>query len=271
MSVELFTDGREPDNPDAVVWRFLNMWKFEDFIGTGELFFNRADRFPQDDLEGLPPNAYRHAPGLHPLDINDMQDTNNAIASIAQFRESFYVNCWYLFDEERASMWQEYGADGVAIASRYSLLKAALEPIPDRPHLGLVRYGSKHLTGWNTQRFITTKREEFAHEREVRALLWIMDPFAGGNRHFDINNRAYDRPLTPPPPDRVKDFHRRSIDVQALVTGIVVSPYAAESRLAEVEKLIRSEGYTFPARRSDLARFPSVPPPADADLRKYFG
>lgn len=67
-------------------------------------------------------------------------------------------------------MWRDYGSDGVAIVSRYSLLKAALDSMPDCPHLGLVRYGSQHLTGWNTQRFITTKRQEFAHEREVRSI-----------------------------------------------------------------------------------------------------
>ena len=58
-------------------------------------------------------------------------------------------------------MWKEYGADGVAICSRYELLKAALDDCDGRPHLGLVRYGSAHLTGWNVQRFISTKRMEY--------------------------------------------------------------------------------------------------------------
>ena len=41
---------------------------------------------------------------------------------MAQFRESFYINCWYLFDEETAGMWRDYDADGVAICSKYELL-----------------------------------------------------------------------------------------------------------------------------------------------------
>jgi hypothetical protein len=67
-------------------------------------------------------------------------------------------------------------------------------------HLGLVRYGTKHLTRYNTMMFITTKREEFANDREVRAMLWIRDNYAGTNRHYDINNFPHPRPLTAPDP-----------------------------------------------------------------------
>jgi hypothetical protein len=35
-------------------------------------------------------------------------------------------------------------------------------------------------------RFVTTKRLPYADEQEVRAILWIIDPYAGINRHFDI-------------------------------------------------------------------------------------
>jgi hypothetical protein len=44
------------------------------------------------------------------------------------------------------------------------------------------------------------------------------------NRHFDENNFPHDHPLTPPP-DRVKDSHRRKADLPALVTDIVLSPW----------------------------------------------
>jgi hypothetical protein len=39
--------------------------------------------------------------------------------------------------------------------------------------LGLVRYGAKHLRGYNLFRFVTTKREKYKDEQEVRAMLWI--------------------------------------------------------------------------------------------------
>jgi hypothetical protein len=133
------------------------------------LYFCRADDLG-DDEEGLPPEKFVPDLNLHPLDIHDVRTIDHHIGVLAQRRESFYVNCWYLSNEPTAAMWQEYGKEGVAIASRYSLLKAALESGKDRGFLGLVRYGSRHLKGhsWNVLRFISTKREKFAHEKEVR-------------------------------------------------------------------------------------------------------
>lgn len=229
-----------------------------DLLATGELFFNRADRFPQDEQEGIPPEEYIiRVRGLNPLDVRDRLALNNDLATLAQFREPMYVNCWYLFDEEKAYTWEMYGEDCVAVVSTYSRLKAALDALPpeDDAHLGLVRYGMKHLTRYNTMMFITTKREEFANDREVRAMLWIRDDYAGINRHYDINNFPHSRPLTAPDPARVKDFHRRKVDIATLVTEIVVNPKATPPLIAEVQEGVRNAGYAIPVRESDLARY----------------
>jgi hypothetical protein len=159
-------------------------------------------------------------------------------------------------------MWQLYSKGGLAVGSRYSLLKNALGACESTlgTFLGLVRYGSKHLTGWNVLRFISTKRERFAHEQEVRALLWVPDEFAGGNRHFDENTSPHDRPLTAPPPDRVPESLRRTIDVRSLITEIEVSPWASEETFAEIERLTRESGHSIPVRWSSLARFKALLP-----------
>lgn len=214
----------------------------------------RADRF-NDTTEGLPPEDYHRVLGLHPLDINDARQLRHSIGSLAQFREAFYVNCWYLFEEESAAMWKGYADHGVAICSRYEHLKAALVGMNGRPHLGLVRYGFAHLTGWNTQRFISTKQQKYAHEKEVRAALWISDPFPGINRHFDADNRVYDRPLTPPPADRVPDGVTRHVDVASLVNGVVTSPWISEENAAAVTKELKEANLNIPVRESDLVRY----------------
>ena len=141
MAVEQFTDGIEPDHPDAVIWRFMELWKFRDLLNTSQLYFRRSDKLEDVD-EGMPPEEFaRQALGLNPYDIDDIQKLNHDLGSTAQFRQAFYINCWYLFDHETAAMWAKYGRDGVAIVSRYSLLRAVLDLLADRPHLGLVRYG----------------------------------------------------------------------------------------------------------------------------------
>jgi hypothetical protein len=92
----------------------------------------------------LPPVKYLPALlGLNPLVPRDRQTLDNHIGSIAQFRESFYISYWHLFRSETDTMWKEYGDDGVAICSRYCLLKSALDAMGDRAFLGLVRYGAK--------------------------------------------------------------------------------------------------------------------------------
>lgn len=138
-----------------------------------------------------------------------------------------------------------------------------MNALADRAYIGLVRYGSRHMTGWNLFRFITTKRLEFANELEVRAFLWIIDPHAGINRHIDENNRVYDRPLTPPP-EHVFKGHRRKVDLQGLLTGVVVSPRASSAAFREIYDLVQSKLYSIPVQPSALTRFqellPSVPP-----------
>jgi hypothetical protein len=258
MPVKLFTNGTEPSDPNAPVWRFMDLWKFRDLISSGELFFNRADLFKQDEQEGIPPEEYLiRAHNLNPLDVNDRLTLNHHLADLAQGREAMFVNCSYLFDEEKAYTWETYGTEGVAIVTTYGRLKAALDAFPgsDDAHLGLVRYGMENISRYNTMVFITTKRKEFERDREVRAMLWIRDEYAGHNRHFDINNFPHDRPLTPPDPARVKDFQRRPVDIPALVIEVVTNPKATANFIAEVKQIIADAGYSIPVRESDLARY----------------
>lgn len=266
MAVELFVDGLEPKNPDAVVWRFLDLWKFEHLLTSGTMYFRRSDKL-EDDHEGLPPEEYEHVLGLNRYDINDIRERDHAIGSIAQFRQAFYISSWHLFTQETARMWAQYGKDGVAIVSRYRPLKEVLDPIPDRPHLGLVRYGSEHLTGWNTMRFITTKRRQYSHEQEIRALLWLLDSGDAVNRHVDIDNRIHDRPLYEPP-ETLPEGITRDVALRTLITEVVVTPRASAATLAHVRSLVAAFDSGVPVRPSsltDYARFI----PTDEELRRF--
>ena len=253
MSLESYPDQIEPENQEAVIWRFMQMWKFRDLLSTSELYFRRSDLLP-DQSEGLAPEGYYPFPNLDPLDLRDRRTIDDSIGCLAQFREAFYVNCWYLFREETSKMWNEYGNDGVAICSRYGLLKSALQAMDDRAFLGLVRYGAQGTVRWNLFRFIFNKRAEYVHEQDVRALVWIMDPHAGINRYIDIDNRIYPYPLTPPTAERVLDGHRRRVDLQQLITGIVVSPWASSTVFDEIVRLVKDSGLKIPVLPSELTR-----------------
>jgi hypothetical protein len=90
-------------------------------------------------------------------------------------------------------------------------------------------------------------------------VIWIPDEFAGINRHVDEHNVAHPKPLTPPP-DRVPRFQRRKVDLQSLITNIVVSPYAPEPLTSEAERIVQASEYSIPVRLSELARFRNLLP-----------
>jgi hypothetical protein len=144
MPLAPYVNQVEPSD-DAVIWRFMELYKFRDLMASEELYFRRADLF-SDKSEGLPPEEYaRRVLGLDPYDINDRVRLNDHLGFLAQNRESYYISCWHLYRQETLDMWEQYGDDGVAICSRYELLKSALNGLVDEAHVGLVRYGTDHL------------------------------------------------------------------------------------------------------------------------------
>ena len=76
---------------------------------------------------GLPPEQYvRRVLGLDPYDIKDELALNNHLGSLAQSREMHFITCWYSYWEEDLAIWEQYAHDGVAVTSRYGLLKECL-------------------------------------------------------------------------------------------------------------------------------------------------
>jgi hypothetical protein len=247
MPVKSYYSQKEPA-ADAVIWRFMDLRKFRDLMASEELYFRRADLF-DDETEGLPPEQYvQRVLRLDPLDLNDRRELNNHLGSLAQSREMHYITCWYLFDQETLKMWEAYGHDGVAIVTRYDLLKAALDKLIDETHIGLVQYGAAHLTDrFNALEFITTKQAKYEHECEVRAMLTCIDPLAGGNRHIDLNNVLHPRPLPVNPRHAwVPDCKRRRIVLKDLVQEVMISPWAEADNVEEIKLWNSHKGFKAP-------------------------
>jgi hypothetical protein len=264
MPILPYINQLEPSE-DAVIWRFMPLYKFRDLMASEELYFRRSDLF-SDKSEGLPPEQYAlRVLGLDPYDISDRVALNHHLGSLAQHRESYYVSCWHLYCEETLNMWEEYGPDGVAICSRYGLLKSALDGLVDEAHAGLVQYGTDHLANtFNALAFITTKQHQYSQEREVRALITAYDPLAGGNRHFDLNNFPHPVPLDLNPRNSwVPDCKRRRTDLRSLITDVFISPWAEDWAIEEIKLWVKTKGFPDPAKRSELTtrQKPRVPNP----------
>ena len=267
MAASVFPDGLEPRDLNAPVWRFMPVRFFEDLIKNRQLYFARMDRF-DDRHEGLPPEDYIHALRLNRFDLNDIHARDHHIGDIACGRRNMYASCWYLFGEETATMWTQFAPDGgVAVCSTYARLKSVIGSIPYRPHIGLVRYGGLHLTNWNVLRFISTKRQRYWREREVRVMLWI-EPWEGegGNCHIDEFNipRPYPVYGTLNPCGL-----RPGIDAHDLISTVVVSPYAPPTRRKEVEEQLGEYGYSVEVIGSSLLTGGTIVLPTADDLKNF--
>jgi hypothetical protein len=249
---------REEPNDGAEIWRFMDIVKFRDLMASEELYFHRLDLFKKDDVnEGLPSDDYvRSVRSLVRYDLTAELELNHTQASNRQFSESYFITCWHLFDGERLGMWKRYGC--FAIRSCYTLLKQALDGMIDTVHLGLVRYGDGQMRRYNVLEFIYHKRSPHEGDREIRAALFSPDPLAGMNRHLNELNFPNREPL-----DDVNRLHdwvpeckRRRIDLKALVTGIVVGPWAKEEECNEVKLWIKVKNFKCPVTRSELTPTP---------------
>ena len=252
---------------DTIICRFIDLQKFRDLFANEELYFRRTDLFKETDpSEALPSDGYvRAALGLQKYDLDDELKLNNYQAFNRQNSEAYFINCWQIYEGETLHMWDTYG-NGVAIFSRFDLLKAALSVMLDDILVGVVRYGEKDMTGYNLIRFLFTKQSHFDKELELRIVLQCYDPVGGANRHFNLNNFPNREPLDELNPLHkwVHECKRRRIDLKALVTEVRLSPRATQDELEDVKTWVKSKISSCPLTHSNLT---SKMTPTLAELR----
>jgi hypothetical protein len=238
--------------------RHLPLRRFPQIQGSfceRELYFRRTDLFKEiDPNEALPPDDYvRHTLGLKKYDLRDELRLNNDQAFNRQLSEARYIQCWQMFEGETLDMWVRYGG-GVAIFSRFDLLKSVLNAMLDEIMVGLVRYGDDGPTRYNLNHFLFMKRKHFGKERELRVVLTCYDPVGGANRHIALNGFPNREPLDKENPlhEWVHEFKRRRIDLKALVTEVRLSPWAKEEELEEVKTWMKGKNFSCVVSRSDL-------------------
>jgi hypothetical protein len=108
---------------------------------------------------------------------------------IVEKRTKYFVNCWHINEEDSTAMWKLYGSqkESISITSTYQKLCDAL---PNEAFIGEVHYinykrdvieksvpsgyGAAHAA--LPLKLIMHKRESYAHEREIRAVLWSEQP-----------------------------------------------------------------------------------------------
>ena len=93
--------------PSQIVWRYLDLWKFDDMLRTSSLYFCRCDKF-RDPLEGRLSKQ-----GIHGTSASDKAftarypiaaDYHASAAAQEVARGCMFVNCWHMNTRESNRM-----------------------------------------------------------------------------------------------------------------------------------------------------------------------
>jgi hypothetical protein len=227
----------------------MDFLKFADLLERRTLWFSRLDKL-EDPREGrLTPRTKEY------LRRRQQGDGERMIHTYEHLRSSQFVNCWHASKGQSAAMWRLYSPKdyAIAIGSSIGRLKKALAPSQDRVMIGRVTYvdsnGFSHPELPNLFAPSLIKDRSFAHEREVRLLLWVLQrPPGAANGDCDTPNS---RLAHLPPGMRVP------VDVSMLIKDVLVDPHA-ESWVKElIAKLLERAGIRTAVRQSDLYRLPA--------------
>jgi len=247
----------QPDNPEAVVWRYMDFWKFEWLVGEGRLYMPSASKLG-DPFEGTAPhgeiawwdNAISEA---GTPEQRSVLTYNKDILSRfrASFREQmYYVSCWHMSAFESGAMWRAYAttAESVSVRTTYRALQEALPPFVMLGRVRYIDYRCDRLPSLNLFEAVTHKDRYYAFEQEVRAVaLPPATPEMGLNEFQSAHFEASSEPGTL--------VYAPLIDVRRLVHAIVLHPNATADFEQEVEQFCVAHALPAP-EKSKAVRVP---------------
>jgi hypothetical protein len=245
-----------PDDPHAVLWRYLDIDKFTWLVTERRLFMPAAERLG-DPFEGTTPQG--ELDWWRDLAMKADSDEQRKIIEANRlklcefargFKGHYYVSCWHRNQHENDAMWKAYtrGPCSVAIRTTFAVLRASL---PSYVDIGMVRYldyTTGRLPTLNMFEYITHKRIQLSFEQEVRAVALglLPDQLGGAELRTHLLEKEGDpafRVYAPP------------IDLAGLIQGVVFHPQAAPEFIAEVTALCNGHSLPSPAH-SEMNREP---------------
>jgi hypothetical protein len=173
------------------------------------------------------------------------------IQAIREFRERMLISCWYMAEAESDGMWRVYGGgSGVAVKSSIGRIKDSLQT-EYRFMIGAVNYAdykTATIPMGNLFWPFVHKRQEFAHEREVRVAL--ANYFVPDEGHdADAPAMGYEIP-------GVQSGLEIATDLTAMIDEVVVAPDSPGWYIDVVKGLLSRCGVEKVVRSSELAAIP---------------
>lgn len=217
-----------PENPDTVVWKYLDLSKFLDLLLSRKLFMSRSDKF-EDQYEGtFSEPTYE--------EIKKLSENNPEFLNYYKsHREKVVISSWHINEYESFAMWQIFtqNSEGLAIQSTIGRLQNAMENEKDfHQYIGEVNYidYKKEYIPFNDSFFpFLFKRKSFQYEREVRIIA-------------DLSDQAI----------KINDGLKINVNIEQLIEKIYIHPKSENWYKKLVIELVDKLGFDFEIEKSDL-------------------
>ncbi|KAF2342482.1 DUF2971 domain-containing protein [Flavobacterium tistrianum] len=217
-----------PDDPDTIVWKYLDLSKFLDLLLSKKLFMSRSDKF-EDQYEGtFSEPTYEE---IKKLAVDNPEFLNY----YKTHREKVAISSWHINEYESFAMWQIFtkNNEGLAIQSTIKRLQKAVRPENNfDQYIGEVNYidYKKEYIPFDDLFFpFLFKRKSFQYEREVRIL--------SDTSKSDI---------------KLNDGLKINVDINQLIEKIYIHPKSENWYKKLVIELVERLGFGFEIEKSDL-------------------
>ncbi|GEC77878.1 hypothetical protein [Flavobacterium aquatile] len=217
-----------PENPDTIVWKYLDLSKFLDLLLSRKLFMSRSDKF-EDQYEGTFSEPTFEE--IKKLSVNNPEFLNY----YKSHREKVVISSWHINEYESFAMWQIFtqNSEGLAIQSTIGRLQKAMEVEKDfNQYIGEVNYidYKKEYIPFDDMFFpFLFKRKSFQYEREVRIIADLSEQ--------DI---------------KINDGLKIEVDICQLIEKIYIHPKSENWYKKLVIELVDKLGFDFEIEKSDL-------------------
>src|ERR1700730_1357926 len=132
---------KPPSDPDAPIWRYMDLAKFLSLLENDALYFSRADKVG-DAFEGSLPDSWVEKRRAWYGSADEDVQPQELLEHLAR-RKHTYLSCWHMNKLESVAMWKIYeGGEGkgIAIRSKYSSLRDSINDDGLTLYIGTVRY-----------------------------------------------------------------------------------------------------------------------------------
>jgi hypothetical protein len=217
-----------PEDPNTIVWKYLDLSKFLDLLMSEKLFMSRSDKF-EDQYEGTFSEPTFEE--IKKLSI----DNPDFLNYYKTHREKVAISSWHINEYESFAMWQIFtqNSEGLAIQSTIGRLQESLAPETNfKQYIGEVNYidyKKEHIPFDDMFFPFLFKRKSFQYEGEVRIITDIGESDIKINEGLKIN-----------------------VNINQLIKKIYIHPKSENWYKNLVIQLVKQLGFDFTIEKSDL-------------------